>query len=289
VRYWSNLFTYDTWTRRHPRKASWAANRHKTAAELTPGDTVIAYIAKIGWTGAYRTTSTAELDPSGPFGDEYPLLADIEPIVELEPEHALTIADLPDDAPLRRWSGGPIYPNLVQSSGSELSAEHGAYLVDTLTTWADAPTRRSLTPKQLAHAPRQHKHDSSLGPVSIPDDDTVDEQTTEATGDSVAETVDVDVAAEADLVVTDHNVLQAKLLELGRLLGLTPWVNAGDQNRPCRPDGTTLADVTNPARACCGCGPQRVTCSSQPAVGLLLAGGRRAARRPRAAQRPQSV
>ncbi len=139
VRYWSNLFTYDTWTRRHPRKASWAANRHKTATELAPGDTVIAYIARIGWTGAYRTTSTTELNASGPFGDEYPLLADIEPIAELEPEEALTIADLPDDAPLRRWPGGPIYPNLVQSSGSELSAEHGAFLVDTLTMWRRNP------------------------------------------------------------------------------------------------------------------------------------------------------
>ena len=118
MRYWNNLFTYETWTRRHPRKASWAANRHKTAAELTLGNIVIAYIAKIGWTGTYRTTSTAELDPSGPLGEEYPLLADIEPIVELEPEEALTIADLPDDAPLRRWPGGhPGPPRLRRGIG----------------------------------------------------------------------------------------------------------------------------------------------------------------------------
>jgi hypothetical protein len=160
LRYWSNLFTYDTWNRRHPRKASWAANRHKTASELAPGDTVIAYVAKIGWTGAYRATSTAQLDFSGPFGDDYPLLADLEPIVEIDLEAALTIADLPDDAPLRRWKGGPIYPNLVQSSGSELSAKHGAYLVNTLTAWANAPTRRELTPKQVRHTPKQHKRAS---------------------------------------------------------------------------------------------------------------------------------
>jgi len=140
-------------------------------------------------------------------------------------------------------SGGPIYPNLVQSSGSELSADHGAYLVDTLSAWSQSPTHRALTPNQIAHAPRQQKHDSSLGPVSIPDDDTVDDQTTDATGDSVAETVNKDAAAESELVVTDHSVLQAKLLELGRLLGLTPWVNAGDQSRPCRPDGTTLGQL----------------------------------------------
>jgi hypothetical protein len=223
--------------------ASWAANRYKTASELAPGDAVIAYVAKIGWTGAYRTTSAAQLDPSGPFGEEYPLLADIEPIVELEPDDALTIADLPDDAPLRRWPGGPIYPNLVQSSGSELSTQHGAYLVDTLTAWAKAPAHRALTRKQIAHAPRQHKHDSSLGPVSIPDDDTVDEQTSVATRASAADTVDVVPAADLDLVVTDHSLLQAKLLELGRLLGLTPWVTAGDQSRPCRPDGTTLGHL----------------------------------------------
>jgi hypothetical protein len=163
--------------------------------------------------------------------------------VELEPEEALTIADLPDDAPLRRWPGGPIYPNLVQSSGSELSAEHGAFLVATLSAWSRSPTHRSLTPKQIAHAPRPHKRDSSLGPVTIPDDDTVDEQTTDVTGGSVGETVAVDVAVEAELAVTDHSVLQAKLLELGRLLGLTPWVNVGDQSRPCRPDGTTLGQL----------------------------------------------
>ena len=122
----------------------------------------------------------------------------------------------------------------MQSSGSELSAEHGAYLVDMLTAWAGAPTHRALTPKQVAHAPRQHKRESSLGAVSIPDDDTIDEQISDTTGDTVPATVDEAGTAEFELVVTDHSALQAKLLELGRLLGLTPWVTTGDQNRPCR-------------------------------------------------------
>lgn len=63
----------------------------------------------------------------------------------------------------------------MPSSRSELSAEHGGYLVDTPTAWADAPTHRALNLKQIAHATCQHKHDSSLGPVSIPDDDIIHE------------------------------------------------------------------------------------------------------------------
>jgi hypothetical protein len=233
MRYWSNLFTYDTWRRRDPRRASWGANRHKTAAELRPGDIVIAYVARIGWTGVYRATSRAELEPSGPFGDEYPLLADIERIVEVPLEGALTIADLPDDAPLRRWPAGPIYPNLVQSSGSELPPGPGGYLVETLTVWAKAPTRRQLSPRQTSHVPSARKRESSLGPVSIPDD-------TEAEADELPV---VDPAPVVAREVTEHSILQANLLELGRLLGHTPWVTSGDQNRACRQDGTTLGDL----------------------------------------------
>lgn len=157
MRYWSNLFTYDTWMRRHPRQASWAANRHKTAAELGPGDTVIAYVAKIGWTGAYRTSSSAELDASGSFGDEYPLLADIEPIVELEPEDALTIADLPGDAPLRRRPGADLpQPGTEQRQRAvrrtrRLPGQHPHQLgAGALQPSLDAQANRACTPSAQA-------------------------------------------------------------------------------------------------------------------------------------------
>jgi hypothetical protein len=79
MRYWSNLFTYDTWSRRDPRRASWAANRHKTAAELRPGDIVIAYVARIGWTGVYRATSRASCSTTPPASSS-PRAARYQPI-----------------------------------------------------------------------------------------------------------------------------------------------------------------------------------------------------------------
>jgi hypothetical protein len=79
---------------------------------------------------------------------------------------------------------------------------------------------------------------SSLGPVSIPDDE---EPSSHAAGDTVTATEDSGTAH--DVVVTHHSLLQAKLLELGRLLGLTPWVTRDDHNSPCREDGTTLGQL----------------------------------------------
>lgn len=92
VRYWSNLFTCDMWTRRHPCKASWAATHHKTAAERSPGDVVIAQHRQDRMDRCVSHGIVRGVGPFGPFGDDYPLLADIEPIVELEPTEAMTIA-----------------------------------------------------------------------------------------------------------------------------------------------------------------------------------------------------
>lgn len=125
----------------------------------------------------------------------------------------------------------------MQSSGSELPPGAGGYLVETLTAWAKAPTRRELSPGQMSHVPSGRKRESSLGPVSIPDDgeDAEAEVAELPVGESSAPAVSGEV--------TGHSLLQASLLELGRLLGHTPWVTSGDQNRPCREDGTTLGDL----------------------------------------------
>lgn len=219
ARFWINLFTASTWhtAQEADRPAAWFATRNrKLFKELAVGDLIVCYVARIGFTGVFRAAEQPRQIDDGPFADAFPVEVPAEPVVVLDLEEALPIE-----------KAGGIQSWLVQSSGVEWPQETGELLVSRLRKWAENPLRRSLTRQQLSHRPRTGLA-SSLGKVTVPQDpeSADDEKPGAQTHESATRTTPRDTSP-----VTDHVAIQARLLRIGRLLGLTPWVTPDDQSR----------------------------------------------------------
>lgn len=226
---WTGTYDYGTFEARHGGITCWASNRRRLVDDLGPGDLVVPYVARIGWVGIWRVTSTARRDASGsPFGDQYPIVAEVTEDLTLPLESAMRPADIPRPSILRQDDGlGAPLPYLFQSSGIGLADEVGAELVRLITEWAESPTERTLTSKQVQHRTAE-RAETPAGTVTIPADDDESD-------------VEEDTGIQAD--VSDHTAAQRKLLELGNVLGFTPWVTPDDQSKVADPTGTTLSEL----------------------------------------------
>jgi hypothetical protein len=229
---WTCTFDYGTYADRQAGLASWADKRRRLLNDLAPGDQLVPYIARIGWVGVWTTTSAARRDPdASAFGEDYPIVAEVTEDLTVPPEQAMRAADLPQPSLLRQddGSGAPM-PYLFQSSGTALPDEVGDELVRLLETWAAAPTERELTSTQTEYRAAERAA-TPAGIVSIPADETEDTTVPGAGGETRGTTV------------SDHTRAQQSLLNLGRVLGFTPWVTPDDQSKQVDEDGTSLADL----------------------------------------------
>lgn len=238
-RFWTCSYDYQTWNARRAGLAAWS-ERQKLRRQLQPGDLILPYLSRIGWVGIWIATSWPRLAPEeSPFGDEFPLVADYEVDFQLDPEEALTTSDIPSPHSLLRMDAGygSVLPVLFRMSGVELSEPIGQALADELREWAREPKRRKLTAAQTSGGPRAEHVDTDQGPVAIPP--AADE------ADEVVDTEQQMASEDATPVapVRQHAVVQRKLLELGRRLGLTPWVTPGDRSAPADDAGQPLGEV----------------------------------------------
>lgn len=231
---WTCTFDYGTYQRRQPGLGSWADKRRRLLEELVPGDIVVPYIARVGWVGVWPARTRARRDPDrSPFGDDYPIVAEIDEPLTLPVEQAMTPKDLPKPSPLRQGDDGtgPPYPYLFQGSGIALPEDVGEGLVRLIEDWAQSPTERTLTSRQIDYRAGERVQ-TPTGTVSIPVDEEDDDEPVDLTpGDPVAANV------------SDHTRAQRKILELGRALGFVPWVTPDDQSKAIDDAGRTLADL----------------------------------------------
>lgn len=235
MNYWTCTFDYGTWQARDPGFASWEVKRRSLIGRVEPGDTVVCYIAKVGWVGLLRVVEPARHDPdASPFGEDYPIVAPVETILTLSPEQAMPARALPrPHGTLRQGDhgeGAPM-PYLFQGSGINLADEVGDSLANLLASWRDDPPEPvALKSSQIGYSAKPEIGVTEEGTqVSIPDDD------------DPALDASVDDAEVTE--VTDHSATQRKLLELGRVLGFTPWLTSDDQSRAAHEDGTALGDL----------------------------------------------
>ena len=229
---WTCTFDYGTFEERQSGLASWADKRRRLLDDLQPGDRLVPYIARVGWLGVWTTASAARRDPeTSPFGEDYPIVAEVTEDFNLLVEQAMRAADLPNPSGLRQDSGtGAPMPYLFQSSGIALPDEVGDELIKLLEGWAASPTERKLTATQTQYRAAE-RATTPAGVVSIPSDDDPDDDTT--TG----------VAPAPGTTVSEHTRAQQSLLDLGRALGYTPWVTPDDQSKTVDAAGTCLAEL----------------------------------------------
>jgi hypothetical protein len=227
---WTCTFDYGTYMDRQAGLASWADKRRRLIEDLAPGDRLVPYIARVGWVGVWTTTSAARHDAdASPFGEAYPIVAEIDEDLTLAPEQAMRASDLPKPSVLRQDDGtGAPMPYLFQSSGIALPEEVGNELIELLQTWSASPVERKLTATQTQYRAGE-RASTPAGIVSIPSDD-------EGEDDTPADTTSTSK-------VSEHTRAQQALLNLGRVLGYTPWVTPDDQSKVVDDAGTCLADL----------------------------------------------
>jgi hypothetical protein len=227
---WTCTFDYGTFMDRQPGLASWADKRRRLTEDLAAGDRLVPYVARVGWVGIWTATSTARRDPDlSAFGDDYPIVAEVTEDLNLALEHAMRASDLPQPNVLRQdgGSGAPM-PYLFQSSGIALPDEVGDELTKLLQAWSESPVERKLTTAQTQYRAGE-RATTPAGIVSIPSDE-------EGEDDTPAD-------ATSSSKVSEHTRAQQALLNLGRVLGYTPWVTPDDQSKMIDGEGTCLGDL----------------------------------------------
>ncbi len=228
---WTCTFDYGTFQERQSGLASWADKRRRLLEDLQPGDRLVPYIARVGWVGIWTTTSAARRDPeTSPFGEDYPIVAEVTEDLNLPVEQAMRASDLPDPSNLRQGGTGAPMPYLFQSSGIALPDEVGDELIELLQKWAASPVERKLTATQTQYRAAE-RASTPTGVVSIPSDDDSEDDTS------------TDAGSTSGSTVTEHTRAQQSLLNLGRVLGYTPWVTPDDQSKTVDAAGTSLAEL----------------------------------------------
>ncbi len=133
MRYWLNLFSVRTWQdfkENGSNVTAFRANNWARAKPVQLGDVFLCYlIGAKRWIGALKVVGERYFDENQKLfrDDVYPVRFQVEPLVELNPEHGLpmellrgTVSFFPQDGSSKDWSGS------VRSSPTKLSDEDGA-------------------------------------------------------------------------------------------------------------------------------------------------------------------
>ncbi|MGO9923222.1 MAG: DUF262 domain-containing protein [Isosphaeraceae bacterium] len=190
MRYWLNLFSVRTWQdfkENGSNVTAFRANNWARAKPVQLGDVFLCYlIGAKRWIGALKVVGERYFDENQKLfrDDVYPVRFQVEPLVELNPEHGLpmellrgTVSFFPQDGSSKDWSGS------VRSSPTKLSDEDGAQIRRALEEAARNPLTRPIDPKVLRMPrPKNQSARRSSGAVSEGPQDLETDATPGASG-----------------------------------------------------------------------------------------------------------
>ena len=223
--YWLDLFTPYTWTRFQEHGASvsgFRARQRRTASErVKQGDLFICYLVKLSrWCGVLEVTSAAYEDHTPIFADEndpFSIRFKVKPKVMLDFEHSIPIEELWDrlsfTRELVRGSAGWAQFAKMRQSLLRVTDEDGEVIANALTEQAHIKRSFQLDASDLRHVAPRTVVRTEKGEVEVEVPDREEERPSD-------ETV---VEARASLKV------QARVAQLGAILGFNIWVPAGDR------------------------------------------------------------
>lgn len=231
VRYFLNLFSPQSWETfcNHGSNISGFRKRQRrTAGKIGIGDTFVCYLTKVSrWCGVLKITSEAYYDEAPIFEDPDPYVIrfKVEPLIILEPEISVPVYDgsiwenlsiTKDYAKgSRGWTGA------FRQSLSELSQSDGQFLVDQLEKQKEENRSFPFTDRDLRNLKTlEAKTPSGRVLVEVPSRDQEDT-------DAEVELADDVSLAEA----RDSLQIQAKIAQIGALLGFKIWLPRGDKAR----------------------------------------------------------
>jgi len=227
MNYWLDLFTGTTWKQFRDAGATTSGFRERmrgNVEKVKQGDIFLCYLTGVmRWVGALRmvgpSTNTSPIWTDA----EFPVRVEVEPLVILDPEVGVPMADLEGKVVFYRGrQDRGKFKGFVRMSPNRFpEAQDGDFIMDMLKKAKASPVSRPVDAKKLARKPLykvSQKRGKSVVPavVSIPESE---EEEPASTG------------AEEVPTPSKHTEIQYELLTLGAEMGFDVWVARNDKSK----------------------------------------------------------
>lgn len=159
MNYWLDLFTGTTWREFREAGAEVSGFRGRQAAiakRVQPGDIFLCYLTGVmRWVGALEITGQSSDTRRIWKEQDFPVRFDVIPLVMLEPEHGVPMAEL--DGKVSFYADPKdrgLFRGFVRSSLNLFKVrKDGEFILSLLRTAQKSPVSRPVDPKKLARKP----------------------------------------------------------------------------------------------------------------------------------------
>jgi predicted RNA-binding protein len=218
-KYWLDLFTGKTWEeflKSGGTVSGFRERRKNTAKKIHPGDYLICYLTGLSrFIGILEVLSDCYIDSESRIweDDVFPIRFKVKVVDKLTAKTAVPIHTLKDrlsffkeSKPGKGWSG------LFRGSPAEFEPKDAEVIIEAIKDAVKNPIEREFAEKSYWRRPKAYE--STVGTVTIPEDDKEESSTTEPQEGKIS-----------------HEEMQWLLLKLGSDLGLDVWVARNDRNK----------------------------------------------------------
>lgn len=224
MKYHLNLFSPETWANFNAAGSEVSGfSKHQEGQarrSVEPGDIFLCYMVKLGrWCGALKITTTAKIDDTPLFkaaDDPFIVRFSVEPLVLLEPEHAIPVG-LPEVWNELSWTKNIEFGSVgwganFQRSLREMPPEDGDFLMGLLDQQAIEKRVHELSSKDQRALRGVATVRTERGEITV----DIPEQDDEPVG---------------DIPIRESHAMQAVLAEMGAKMGFKIWLPKADRDR----------------------------------------------------------
>ena len=230
MNYWLDLFTGTTWNQFKDAGATVSGFRQRmrrVTSNVKPGDIMLCYLTGVmRWVGALEIIGTSQ-DKRPIWTDDFPVRLEVKPLVLLEPQHGVPMAELEGKVAFyRNPADRGKFKGFVRMSPNRFTVQaDGDLVLDLLNKALAAPVNRPVDPKKLARKPlfkaeRKTGKKTVSTVVSVPESDEPEETTNKELP-----------AFDEETSPTKHTEIQYNLLRLGSDMGFDLWVARNDRSK----------------------------------------------------------
>ena len=234
MNYWLDLFTGTTWKQFRDAGATTSGFRERmrsNVAKVAQGDIFLCYLTGVmRWVGALRVVGPSK-NASPIWTDaEFPVRLEVEPLVVLDPEFGVPMADLQGKVFFYRGvQDKGKFKGFVRMSPNRFSdVKDGDFIMDLVQKAKVSPVSRPVDAKKLARKPLykvSQKKGKNVVPAVV----------------SVPESEEDESAAAESIPPTKHTEIQYELLMLGIDMGFDVWVARNDKSKAWK--GVTFSTI----------------------------------------------
>ena len=231
MNYWLDLFTGTTWSEFQTAGANVSGFRsrmRRAAGRIKAGDILLCYLTGVmRWVGALEVIGPSREQRHIWKDADFPVRFDVKPLVVLNPEHGVPMAELEGKVHFYRGPGDRgKFKAFVRMSPNLFDDEDGKLVWGLLKQARRDPIVRPVDPKKLARKPlyrteRKKGRAVVQALVSVPEPDDL--------GDLFDKGATAKL--EATAVTTRHTEIQHSLLSLGAEMGFQVWVARNDRSK----------------------------------------------------------